>query len=112
LDIVFGSGKHRKLFNKQTLLVRKFGSLRAKFIRRRLDDLAAAEVLEHMLGLPGRCHELGEDRKGQLAVDLDGPYRLVFVPANDPIPCTTDGGLDWSKVTAVQILEVTNYHGK
>lgn len=64
-----------------------------------------------MRTLPGRCHELTGDRKGELAVDLRGPYRLVFEPADNPPPVKEDGGLDWRRVTAVRILEVEDYHG-
>jgi proteic killer suppression protein len=53
---------------------------------------------------------LTQDRKGQLAVDLVHPRRLVFEPANDPVPAKADGGVDWSKVTEIVILEVVDYH--
>ncbi|MCX6346155.1 MAG: hypothetical protein NT018_13975 [Armatimonadetes bacterium] len=51
------------------------------------------------------------DRQGQISVDLDGPYRLFFVVANDPIPLLPDGGLDWDKVTAIEIVEIGDPHG-
>ena len=49
--------------------------------------------------------------KMQLSVDLDGPYRLLFKPANTPVPLREDGGLDWSRVTAITILGITDTHG-
>ena len=58
-----------------------------------------------------RCHELKANRAGQLAVNLDQPYRLIFEPADDPLRRKGDGGLDWAKVTAVTILGVEDYHG-
>jgi hypothetical protein len=58
-----------------------------------------------------RCHELRGNRAGELAVRLDKGYRIVFEVANDPIPVRPDGGLDWSHVTAVRILELAeDYH--
>ena len=61
---------------------------------------------------PSRCHELTQgQRKGQLSVDLDHPYRLIFVPDHNPVPKREDGGLDWSQVTAVKILGVEDTHG-
>jgi len=45
-----------------------------------------------------------------LAVDVVHPYRLIFDPANDPIPKKDDGGLDWTKVTAITVLAVEDYH--
>jgi proteic killer suppression protein len=60
---------------------------------------------------PDRCHELtGGKRSGQLSVDLDYPYRLIFMPDYDPIPLHEDGGLDWSQVAAVKILGIENTH--
>jgi len=82
----------------------------AKVIRRRLDDLDAADNLEVMRNLPGRCHELKGDRKGQLSIDLVHPERLVFVPAHDPVPIKEDGGIDWKRVTSIKIVEVVDTH--
>ena len=63
-----------------------------------------------MRWLPGRCHELTGNRKGQLSVDLDGPYRLIFKTAHNPLPRKEDGGLDWERVTAIVVLGVDNTH--
>lgn len=78
--------------------------------RRRLDDLRAAECLAVMKMLPGRCHELSANLKGLLAIDLDGPYRLIFEPAHDPVPVDEDGRLIWDEVTAICILRIEDYH--
>lgn len=43
-------------------------------------------------------------------MDLVHPYRLVFEPAHDPVPRTTDGGIDIDRVTAITIMEVVDYH--
>lgn len=110
MEIVFGGTKIRKVCSSQSEMVRAFGAERAKRLQRRLDDLAAAPTLADMRGLPGRCHELREDRAGQLSLDLDGPYRLIFRPSHEPVPVKTDGGLDWGGVTVVCILEVTDTH--
>jgi len=45
-----------------------------------------------------------------LAVYLDGPWWLIFEPANDPVPKKLDGGLDWTQVTVIRILEVRDFH--
>jgi proteic killer suppression protein len=80
-------------------------------IRRRLDDFAAAQVLSDISKLPQvRCHELSGDRSGMLAVDLEHPYRLIFIPADDPIPLKADGGLDWNNVRTIKIVEIADYH--
>jgi len=44
-------------------------------------------------------------------VDLDHPYRLIFVPNYNSVPVLPDGGLDWLKITAIKILGVEDTHG-
>ncbi len=80
-------------------------------MRRRLDALAAAPTLKDMAGVPGNCHALTADRSGQFAVDLGGPYRLIFVPHHDPVPTLHSGGIDLALVTRISITEVADYHG-
>ncbi len=112
MDILFANHRMEKLFNSQALLVREYGDRQAKLIRRRLDELAAADTLEDLRYLPqARCHELKGDRAGQLSLDLVHPYRLICVPAHQSIPLKSDGGLDWARVTAVQIVSVEDTHG-
>ena len=106
VDITFKSKAFKRECNTHKLLVRRHGPDRAKRIRRRLDDLRAANILEDMRNLPGRCHELRGSRAGQLSLDLDHPYRLIFTTANDPVPRKADGGLDWTRINAVLILGV------
>lgn len=110
MDIVFKYKKFKEECNDQRLLEKRYGQKRARRIRQRLDDLRATELLEDMRNLPGRCHELLHNRAGQLSLDLDHPYRLIFEPASEPIPTRSDGGIDWNKVTAVRILGVEDTH--
>jgi len=110
VDIEFDAKKFEKEVNSSKLLVRRHGDRRAKLIRRRLDELHAAVTLEDVRNLPGpRCHELRGDRAGQLSVDLDHPYRLLFVPT-EPIPTKEDGGLDWARITAIIVLGIEDTH--
>jgi len=110
MEIKFKTSKLQKLFNTEAKLNKKFGILRARRVKTRLSDLRGADNLEVMRKLPGRCHELIGDRKLQLSLDLDHPYRLIFEPFNDPIPLLPDGGLDWKAVTIIRILEVIDTH--
>jgi len=79
---------------------------------RKLDELADADNLAVMRFLPqSYCHELKGNRANQLAVKLDKGYRMVFEPANHPGPKKKNGGLDWTQVTAIRILELSeDYH--
>ena len=110
MEIAFLDNRLAADCNDFRRLVGKYNTHRAKLIRRRLDDLRAAPMLEMMRGLPGRCHELISNRAGQLSLDLDGPYRLIFVPAHNPVPRKVDGGLDWARITKIVVVEVVDTH--
>jgi len=114
MDILFKRKKDRELCNKDALLRKKYrgNPRRYKLIRTRLDELADAENLEVMRFIPqSHCHELKGSRKGQLAVNLDQGHRMTFEPANEPVPRKADGGLDWSRITAIRILQLAeDYH--
>ena len=112
MRIVYGPVPTREGWNEHKKLVKLYGAREAKLINRRIADLQAADTLQVMWTLPGRCHELTGDRKGQLAVDLVHPHRLIFEVDMQPIPTKDDTGLNWSLVTAIRIMEVVNdYHG-
>lgn len=111
MDIIFKDKKFEKRCNNYRLLVRYHGARMAKLIRRRLDELKAADTLSVMRTLPqARCHELHGDRQGELSVDLEHPRRLIFKPANDPVPTVADGGLDWEKITAIEVTSIEDTH--
>ncbi|WP_353547581.1 type II toxin-antitoxin system RelE/ParE family toxin [Rhinopithecimicrobium faecis] len=76
----------------------------------RLSDLNTADTLEDVRHLPGKYHELGENRKGQWACHLDGNYRLVFKPHEDPIATNEDGQYVWVEILGIEIIEVVDYH--
>lgn len=113
MDVFSRSRRLAKTYNTKGRLTRKYGSEMAEVIRRRLDDLRAADCLEDLRHAPGRCHELTGDQRGVLSIDLRGPYRLLFTPVGTgQLPRKQDGGLDWERVDAVEILEVRDTHGK
>lgn len=109
--IYFHTSKLQKLCSTERAAVQKFGPASAKKLMQRLQELDAAESLADIARVPPpRCHELTGNRKEQLSVDLQHPYRLLFIPANDPVPKTADGGLDWEKVTEIEIIEIADTH--
>jgi proteic killer suppression protein len=111
MNVGFENAKLAKLFNSTKALVKEHGAPRAKKIRQRMDDLRAAGTLAELRMLPGRCHGLHGELKGVLSLDLDHPYRLLFRPVGEPVQIwTDDGGLDWTRVTAVEILGVRDTH--
>lgn len=78
----------------------------------RLALLASAETLSDLEHAPGRCHPLSGDRVGQFALDLWSTYRIVFEPANLPLPKLPQGGPDRTRVTKVRVLGVVDDHGR
>lgn len=110
MELRFQAGKLGKECNHFALPRKAHGDQRAKLIRRRLDAIRAAVVLEDLRNVPGRLHELTGNRKGQLSLDLDGPYRLILVPDHNPVPQKAEGGMDWSQITAVVIAGIENTH--
>lgn len=111
MDIVFKTSKLQKECNDFRLLQKVYGERRARLIRRRLDELRAANTLSEISYLPPpRMHQLKGERQGQISLDLDHPYRLLITVANDPIPQKDNGSINLSKVTAVMILSVEDTH--
>lgn len=114
MDISFRSTKLEKQFNEGKQLEKVHGSRRAREIRFRMTELRAALRLKDFWpprSGPCRCHELTKGtRKGQLSVDLDHPYRLIFVPNHKPIQLKPDGGLEWEQVTGITIMGIEDTH--
>jgi len=109
--IYFHTSKLQKLCSSKVEAVKKLGPKRAGKLMQRLQELDAAENLAEIARVPPpRCHELTGQRKGQLSVDLEHPYRLLFIPANEPVPRMADGGLDWNAVTEIEIIEIADTH--
>lgn len=90
---------------------RELGTAMAAKLAQRVTELLAVDTLADLALLPGpRCHELEADRDGQLSLDLVHPRRLIIEPAHNPVPTKADGGLDWTKVTAVMVVEIADTH--
>ena len=80
-------------------------------LKQRMAELKAADVLADISHLPPpRLHELTGKEKGQFSVDLQHPYRLLFIPADEPVPRKEDGGIELNGVKAVEIIEIADTH--
>jgi proteic killer suppression protein len=110
MEIYFSTNKLAKILNHEKQIVKKYGAVAAKIIMQRLDDMAMADNLQTLMRLPGRHHPLKGDRNGQFACDLEHPYRMIYEPANDPLPVGENNMLQYDKVTIVEIIEITDYH--
>ena len=93
------------------MLKKAFGVLNERALKARYIVLEKAHNLSMVPTIPPeRRHQLKGPRKGQFAVDLVHPHRLVFKVDLDPVPKKDDGGIDTQKVTAIKILDVCDYH--
>ena len=77
---------------------KELGMEMAEKIRLRIYDISAYPTVEALIEKRiGRCHSLKQNRKGQYAMDLVHPYRLVFEKQGELIQI-------------VKILEIVDYH--
>ncbi|MCK9195503.1 MAG: type II toxin-antitoxin system RelE/ParE family toxin [Syntrophales bacterium] len=90
---------------------KQLGTKCAEKLRQRLMELKAADALSDMSHLPPtRFHELSGNRTGQFSIDLEHPYRLLLIPANEPIRVHDDGGIDRKRVTEIEVIEIVDTH--
>lgn len=77
---------------------RAYGREMSEKIQMRIDEISAADTVEEMIQYRiGRCHPLSNNRKGQYAVDLVHPYRLVFEKRGN-------------EIQIAYIIEIVDYH--
>lgn len=112
MEVTYKNKHLQKCAEDETYSVRKLGPVRSEKYLQRIGDLMDAKTLEEVRNLPGNYHELSANRKGQWAVSLDGPYRLIFAPHEKPIPVDENGKYVWIEIKGVEIEEIENYHGK
>lgn len=83
----------------------------AKKIFLRLEQLRAAPFLktltDHRIG---HCHPLKGVRKGQFAMHLVHPRRLVFVPNHSHDIYIENSIINLLKITSVEIISIEDYH--
>lgn len=98
IQISYKTSQLRKVCENADVASKKYGVEMAEKIHQRIDEIRAATSVEMLIQFRiGRCHPLHGDRKGQYAMDLTHPYRLVFEKIND-------------ELVAVEILEIVDYH--
>jgi proteic killer suppression protein len=111
LDISFKDSKLAKICNSEKALIRAYGKANARKIMRRLALLEGAETLSDVpVTPPTRRHELKGRRRGQYAIDVQQPYRLIVEPANSPKQQNKKGGTNIGAVTAIRIIAIEDYH--
>ena len=98
MDITYNNKKIEKVCTNAKTAERIYGREMTDKIHQRIDEISAADTVEMMIKFHiGRCHMLKQNRKGQYAVDLVHPYRLVFEKNGE-------------KIQIANILEIVDYH--
>ena len=112
MRIYFKTTKLQKQCSVDKEMRKSFGQKMCARLQQRLMELAAADHLGEISHLPpARCHEL-TNRKTVFSVDLEHPFRLLFIPVNDPEPRRPDGGIDLQQVTELEVIAIEDTHDK
>lgn len=98
MDITYKNRKIEKICTDAKTAERTYGKEMSEKIHQRIDEITAADTVEMMIQFHiGRCHSLTQNRKGQYAVDLVHPYRLVFEK-------------NGNEIQIANVLEIVDYH--
>lgn len=110
MEIFFGSGKLERICGDGNRARRSLGDICARKLFARLADLEAADCMKVAMLLPGSPHRLTGNLSGHFAMHLENPRRLIFKPADNPIPLTENGAIDLEAVIAITITDIVDYH--
>ncbi len=98
MEITYKNNRIKKVCTDAKIAEKTYGREMTEKIHQRIDEIAAADTVEIMIQFRiGRCHPLKQNRKGQYAVDLVHPYRLVFEKKGN-------------EIQIANILEIVDYH--
>ncbi len=98
MEITYRTRKLERVCTNAGAAEKAYGSEMADKIHQRIDELSASATVEMMVQYHiGRCHALTQNRKGQYAMDLVHPYRLVFEKYGE-------------EIQIANILEIVDYH--
>lgn len=98
MQVKFRSRQIEKICTNASAATKKYGKRTAGLIHQRIDEISAAVSIEMLVQFRiGRCHQLVGDRKGQYAMDLEHPLRLIFEVNGDGIQIA-------------EIQEIVDYH--
>ncbi len=98
MEITYKYKRMERICSDFSVAKKEYGEKRAVYIHQRIDQLRSAETVEQIVdGHIGRCHPLKGNRRGQFAMDVGHPYRLIFEKIGN-------------EIQIVRILEITDYH--
>ncbi len=111
MEVSFKSHKLEEIFTRRGGLRKAYGDRMERVIGNRINLLLGASNLSEVpTRSPERRHQFAGTRKGQFAIDLVHPHRLILKPNHEPVPRKDDGGIDLNQITAITIIGVVDYH--
>ena len=98
MQITYKNKKIQKVCTDAKVSDKTYGNEMSEKIQLRIGEIEAADTVEEMIRFHiGRCHALVNNRKGQYAVDLVHPYRLIFEKKGN-------------EIQIAHIMEIVDYH--
>lgn len=98
IEISYKTKQLFKVCEDAEVATKKYGRKMAEKIQQRIGEIRAATSVEMLVQCRiGQCHLLQGDRKGQYAMVLTQPYRLIFEKLD-------------KNIIAVEIIEIVDYH--
>ncbi len=86
MKIEFKTNKLRRECTEFKVANRVYGELMAAKIKQRIREIDSVDTVEELVEYSlGRCHPLKGERRGEYAMDLIHPYRLIFKRIQDTI---------------------------
>ena len=114
MEILVKDRKLEAALGDDALCKRRFGADMAKKIKLRLTALREADSLGVFWppnSGPERCHQLKGNLAGTFSVDVKQPYRLLFVPIEDPGAQHSDERERWQAIKTIEIIDIEDTHG-
>lgn len=98
MQVNYRNRQIEKICTNASVATKKYGKRTAGLIHQRVDEIYAAVSVEMLVQFGiGRCHRLAGNRKGQYAMDLEHPLRLIFEVSRD-------------EIQIAEIQEIVDYH--
>ena len=104
MDIIFIDKKMKRFYESHSTALKNLGDRNAKIFVQRIQEIEAANTIAILETLPGRLHSSHGTNKGQYALDMLHPKRLIIQPLLDKDQVSPN------QATKVMILGITDYH--
>jgi hypothetical protein len=114
LGISYANEDVKRKCTQKGVVEAELGKDAEDMLQQRLADMQRAPSLADLSATDGNWHAYKRELNGHIAGSISDKDRVVFKPANNPLPIFEEGKnkgkLDWSRVTVVEITGVGNFH--